>query len=300
MSRGIASFLSPPELQRLGRLALQSRSIVEGNLAGRHRSPLKGASSEFADHRAYFPGDDPRHIDWKVLGRTERYFIRRYEEETNLRVYLVVDRSASMGYGSGNTGSKYAFACRLAAAIGYVVLKAKDSVGLFLYSDRVTAALGARNSFRHLDNLLGVLADQKPGKATATAATLHQVAESVRKRALIVIFSDLFDEGEALRQALAHFRKQRHDVILFHVLDPAEIDFPFAKGAEFEDLETGDRLPVDPRRLADDYRRVFAGFLADCRKPCTELNIDYRLARTDQSAELFARAYLEERKRLSK
>ena len=299
MSRGIASFLSPQELQRLGRLALQSRSVVEGNLAGRHRSPLKGASSEFADHRSYFPGDDPRHIDWKVFGRTERYFVRRYEEETNLRVYLVVDRSASMGFGSASV-TKYAFACRLAAAIGYVVLKAKDSIGLYLYSDRVTAAMEARNSFRHLDNLLGVLAEQKPGKATATAATLNRVAESVRKRALIVIFSDLFDENESLRQALAHFRKERHDVILFHVLDPAEIDFPFAKGAEFEDLETGEKLPVDPRRLAEEYRRVFADFLADCRKPCTELNIDYRLARTDQSAELFARAYLEERKRLSK
>ncbi len=299
MSRGIASFLSPAELHRLGRLTLQSRSVVEGNLAGRHRSPLKGASSEFADHRSYFPGDDPRHIDWKVFGRTERYFVRRYEEETNLRVYLVIDHSASMGYGSG-AASKYAFACRLAAAIGYVVLRSKDSVGLYLYSDTVTAALDARNSFRHLDHLLGVLAGQKPGRATATAATLNRVAESVRKRALIVIFSDLFDEGEPLRQALAHFRKQHHDVILFHVLDPAEIDFPFVKGAEFEDLESGERLPVDPRRLAADYRRVFAEFLDACRKPCAELHIDYRLARTDQSAELFARAYLEERTRLSK
>jgi uncharacterized protein (DUF58 family) len=244
-------------------------------------------------------GDDPRHIDWKVFGRTERYYVRRYEEETNLRVYLVIDRSASMGYGSG-TVSKYNFACHLAAAIGYVVLKSQDSVGLYLYSDKVTAAMGPRNSFRHLDNLLGVLSEQKPGRATATAATLHQVAESIRKRALIVIFSDLFDEGEALSQALAHFRKQRHDVILFHVLDPAEIDFPFTKGAEFEDLESGERLPIDPRRLADEYRRVFSAFLDSCRKPCTELNIDYRLARTDQSAELFARAYLEERKRLSK
>lgn len=299
MARGIASFLTPDELQRLGRLALQSRSIVEGNLAGRHRSPLKGASSEFADHRSYIPGDDPRHIDWKVFGRTERYFVRRYEEETNLRVYLVIDRSASMGYGSGKT-TKYAFACRLAAALGYVVVKSKDSVGLYLYSDKVTASMGARNSYRHLDNLLGVLSEQRPGKATATADTLHRVAESVRKRALIVIFSDLFDESESFRQALAHFRKQRHDVILFHVLDPAEIDFPFAKGAEFEDLETHEKLPVDPRRLAEEYRRVFAEFLDGCRKPCAELNIDYRLARTDQSPELFARAYLEERKRLSK
>lgn len=296
---GISRFLTPQELHKLGRLVMQSRYVVEGNLAGRHRSPLRGASSEFAEHRAYLPGDDPKHIDWKVFGRTERFFVRRYEDETNLRVYLVVDRSGSMAYGSGAM-SKYEYACRLAAAIGYVVVKAKDSVGLYLYSSRIDAAMGARNSFNHLNNALAVLADNRPAEATETAATLHQVAESVRRRGLVVILSDLLDHSEAITQALAHFRKEHHDVIVFHVLDPAELDFPFRKGAEFEDLETGEKLIVDPRRLAPEYRRVFGEFLEACQRPCRELNIDYRLVNTSQSPDLFVRAYLEERRRLSR
>ncbi len=302
MAGGIARFLTPEQLQRLSRQTLQSRLVVEGNLAGRHRSPLRGASTEFADHRAYIEGDDPRRIDWKVFARSERYFVRRYEDETNLRVYLALDRSASMGYASADRRSKYDYACRLAAAIGYVVVKAKDSIGLCLYSDRPQVFLPARNTLLHLDNLLSVLGDQPPtlGTPTATARTLHEMAESIRKRALIIVFSDLFDDGDSIRQALAHFRKQHHDVILFHVLDPDELDFPFPRGAEFEDMENKERLLVDPRRIAAEYRAAFAQFLESCRKCCVELNIDYRLVRTDQPFDRFLRAYLEERKRLSR
>jgi len=302
MAGGIARYLTPEQLQRLSRLTLNSRLVVEGNLAGRHRSPLRGASTEFADHRAYIEGDDPRRIDWKVFGRTERYFVRRYEDETNLRVYLAVDRSASMGYSSGARRSKYDYACHLAAAIGYVVVKARDSVGLCLYSDRTHIFLAARNTLVHLDHLLSVLAEHPPalGTPTATASTLHELAESVRKRALIVLFSDLFDDGEAIHHALAHFRKQHHDVILFHVLDPDEIDFPFRRGAEFEDMENRERLLVDPRRLAAEYRAIVADFLEQCRKSCLDLNMDYRLARTDQPFDRLVQAYLEERKRLSR
>src|SRR5690348_11972206 len=200
MPEGIASFLTPQELHTLGRLVLQSRYVVEGNLAGRHRSPLKGASSEFAEHRAYIAGDDPKHIDWKVLGRTDRYYVRRYEDETNLRVYLVVDGSASMGYTSG-TKSKYDYACHLAAAIGYVVVKARDSVGLYLYSDAIDTMMNAKNSFAHLNNALKILGRQKPSAKTATATTLHSIAEAVRRRGLIVLFSDLFDDTEAVVKA---------------------------------------------------------------------------------------------------
>ena len=299
MADGIGKYLTPQELQRIGRLALQSRYVVEGRLAGRHRSPMKGSSSEFADHRAYFEGDDPKHIDWKVLGRTEKYYVRRYEDETNLRVYMIVDRSASMEYGSGEK-SKYEYACRLAACIGYVVIKGKDSVGLYVYSSKIDSIMGARKSFVHLNNIMRVLGNHRPGSTTTTATTLHQVAESIRRRALIVLFSDLFDEPEAIIHALAHFRKNHHDVIVFHTLDPAELDFPFTKGTEFEDLETGEKLLVDPKRIAADYRKALADFLEQYRKPCTEMNIDYRLVNTSASPETFVRAYLEERKRLSK
>lgn len=299
MPEGISSFLTPQELHRLGRLTIQSRYVVEGTLSGRHRSHLKGASSEFADHRAYAPGDDPKRLDWKVLGRTDRYYVRRYEDETNLRVYLVVDRSASMGYTSGPP-IKYNYACRLAAAIGYVVVKVRDSVGLYLYSDRIDTQAGARNSFAHLNNLLKTLLQNQPASTTQTAKTLHQVAEAVRRRALIILFSDLLDDPPEIIRALAHFRKQHHDVVIFHILDPAELDFSFKQGARFIDLETGETVVADPRGMAKAYREEFARFLEQYRQPCAEMNIDYRLVRTDQEATVFARSFLEERKRLSK
>lgn len=299
MAEGIHSFLSTADLQRLNRLVMQSRYVVEGTLAGRHRSPFKGASSEFADHRSYIHGDDPKRIDWKVFGRTDRYYVRRYEDETNLRVYLAIDRSASMGYSSGGM-TKYEYACRLAAAIGYVVLKARDSVGLYLFSDRMDAVMGARNSFQHLNHTLRTLKRHEPGKGTKIAETLHQIADSIQRRALVVLFSDLYDELDDVAHALAHFRKQHHDVVIFHVLDGAEIEFTFKRGAEFEDLETGERIGVDPRTLAADYKRIFGDFLEGCQKNCSQLRIDYRLADTRQEPGQFVRAYLEERRRISR
>lgn len=299
MAEGITSFLTPQELHRLGRLVVQSRYVVEGNLAGRHRSPARGASSEFADHRAYATGDDPKRIDWKVLGRTDRYFIRRYEDETNLRVYLVVDRSSSMAYTS-EMESKYQYACHLAAAIAYVVVKARDSIGLYLYSDKIDAQMAARNSFTHLNNLAKILAEHRPSSSTQTAKTLHQIAEAVRKRALIVLISDLLDEPADVIQGLAHFRNHHHDVILFHVLDSTELDFSFKKSARFIDMETGEMIMADPRSIAREYKKAFADFLEQYRKPCAEMKIDYRLVNTSQDMGLFVRSFLEERKRCSK
>lgn len=296
---GINSLLTTQEMQHLGRLVIQSRYVVEGNLAGRHRSPAKGASSEFADHRAYATGDDLKRLDWKVLGRTDRYFIRRYEDETNLRVYLILDRSASMDYTSGME-TKYRYACRLAAAIAYVVVKARDSVGLFQYSSRIDAKMDARNSVIHLNNLVKTMLAKTPSSTTSTAKTLHQIAEAVRRRGLIVLLSDLLDEPADIVRSLAHFRKQHHDVILFHILDPAELDFPFTKGAQFIDMETGERLLADPKALAREYREAFGAFLEQYRKSCAELKIDYRLVNTSHDLGPFVRAYLEERKRCSK
>jgi len=297
---GIASFLKPAELHKLGRLVINSRYVVEGSLAGRHRSPNKGSSTEFAEHRNYNPGDDPKHLDWKVLGRTDRYFVRRYEDETNLRVYLVVDRSASMGYASEGRPSKYDYACHLAAAIGYVVVKAKDSVGLCVYGEKVDANIGARNSFSHLNNALATLKTFKPAAKTSTAKTLHRIADAIRRRALVVLFSDLLDEQGDIVRAVAHFRKLHHDVIVFHVLDPMEVDLGFKKGAEFVDMETGETVVVDPRAIADNYRQVFGEFLEGYRKPCAEMNVDYRMVKTDEPFDTFVRAYLEERKRFSR
>lgn len=296
---GISAFLNPAEMHRLGRLSLLSRYVVEGSMAGAHRSPMKGASSEFADHKAYGIGDDPKHIDWRVLARTDKYYVKRYEDETNLRVYLSLDRSNSMNYGSDKV-TKYAFACHLAAALGYVTVKNRDSVGFFLHADKVDLVMEARNSFPHLNNTLKRVQEFEPSDETGLADALHQIAGAVHRRALIVVISDLLGDEEAVAIALAHLRKQRHDVIVFHVLDPMEVDLSMRHACEFEDLESGDRLTVNPRALVADYQQVFGEFLERCQQTCASLKIDYRLVRTDQNLEDFVRAYLEERRRLSK
>jgi uncharacterized protein (DUF58 family) len=297
---GIPAFLTPEEMHTLGRLVLRSRSVVEGNLAGAHRSPFHGPSSEFADHKAYGIGDDPKHIDWRVVARTDKYYVKRFEDETNLRVYLALDRSASMNF-SGNGGeTKYRFACRLAAALAYVVVKARDSVGLALHADQVDVMMEAKNSLLHLNNLLKSVQKHPPASTTNIAEALHQVAGSVGRRALIVIISDLLGDEDAIRTALAHLRKKNHDVIVLHVLDPVEIDLSFSKPTEFVDLETRKRLAVDPRGVGDAYRKAFGAYLEQMQDHCVGLNIDYRLARTDQPLETFVRAYLDERKRLSR
>jgi len=296
---GIPAFLTPDEMHKLSRLVLMSRYVVEGNLAGAHRSPLRGASSEFSEHKAYGIGDDPKHIDWRVLGRTDKYYVKRFEDETNLRVYLAVDRSNSMGYGSGEV-SKYDYACKLAAALGYVVVKARDSVGIFLVSEGIDMAMEAQNTFNHLNNLLKRLQSFEPASTTKVAESLHQIASSIRRRGLVVVLSDLFDDEYEVGRALAHFRKRHHDVIVVHVLDPMELDLSFRKASRFEDMETGDRVTVNPRALRKAYKEVFGDFIRRHREACASMRIDYRIARTDETPETFVREYLEERQRLSK
>jgi uncharacterized protein (DUF58 family) len=297
---GIAAFLNPAEMHKLGRLVLLSRYTVEGNLAGAHRSPLRGPSSEFADHKSYGIGDETKHIDWRVFARTDRYFIKRYEDETNLRVYLALDRSASMDYSSDEGPTKYQFACHLAAALGYVVVKARDSVGLFLGAEKVDVRMDAANSFQHLNNMLKYVQANPPSSGTGIAKTLHEIAGTVRRRGLVIVISDLLTDEAAVTVALAHLRKQRHDVIVFQTLDRAEVDLSFKKPCELRDLETGEKLQVNPRGMAAEYQKVFGAFLEQYRKSCAGMNIDYRLVRTDQPLESFVRAYLEERRRLSR
>ena len=298
---GISAFLNAAQMAKLNRLTLNSRYVVEGTLAGRHRSAQKGASTEFADHRSYMPGDDLKRIDWKVLGRTDKYYIRRYQDETNLRVYLLVDRSGSMNYASDLAyPTKYQYACTLTAALGYVVLKARDAVGMYIYGEKMDAALPCRNSFNELNNSLKILQGYKPEKGTAGADVMHQIAESINRRALVVIISDLLDDQDAIIKAIAHFRKNLHDVIVFHVMDPAELTLDLKRGAEFEDLETSERLIADPRSMAKEYKDLMGEFIETYRKACAEMKADYRLVKTDDPIDTFVRAYLEERKRLSR
>jgi uncharacterized protein (DUF58 family) len=297
---GIEACLTVEDRTKLGRNVLLSRYVVEGNLAGAHRSPLRGLSSEFADHKAYGLGDDPKNLDWRVLARTDKYYVKRFQDETNLRVYLVVDGSGSMCYGSGST-TKFAYALRLAAGIGYVVVKARDSVGMFLQGDKVDIRLPARNSMQHLNDLLrqAIRNPPKTGRGGSLAQALHRVATSVRKRALVVVLSDLLEDEEETRSALARLRKHHHDVIVLQIMDPTELDLEVGKQSLFVDMETGERLPISAKDIRPAYLKAIGEFLASYQRHCAALAIDYRLVRTDEPVGMFMNAWLMQRRRFS-
>jgi uncharacterized protein (DUF58 family) len=295
---GISRLLTPAEITRLTGLSVGSRFTVEGARPGAHRSLLKGFSLEFADYRQYAPGDDLRRLDWRVLGRTDKLYLRQHEQECNLRVHLLVDASRSMAYtGDPNRPTKYRHAARLAAALAYLTVLQQDSVALTLFDTRIRHQIPLGGGAEHLRILANRLADTEPAAATDIPQTLHGIAGSLRRRALVVIFSDLLDNLETLRHALAHFRRRHHDVIVYHLLDPAEREFPFRDDVAFEDLETGATLAVDPRELRTAYLARMALFLKECRALTAALNVDYQSVATDTPPETTLRRHLASRRR---
>ena len=279
---GIGRLLAARDLAVLERMAIGSRFAVEGSLAGAHRSPRKGISIEFADRRPYVPGDDTRHLDWKVFARSERLSLRQYEEETSLRLLLCVDCSASMGY-AGEGDSKYRYASRCAAALAYMTLKRQDNVGLLLFNDQQQDYLQPGGTPEHLRRLCNLLGDCRPQGQTSLGPPLHRLAEANPRRSLIAIFSDCFGELEELRSALAHFRRQRHDVILYQILDRDETDFPFRDPTVFHDPEDDTELTVSPADIRQSYQEQFGTFLRQSRELCAALNVDYQQVVTDES-----------------
>ncbi len=296
---GIGDFLTPEVMRKLESLVVRSRYVVEGLRVGQHASPLKGASVEFADHRQYVKGDNLRNLDWKVFGRTERYYVRRYEEETSLRTHVVIDGSASMAYGSKGRPAKYQYACRLAAALGYVVSRQQDGLGLTIFDDDIRSHVPAKSGSRHLRLFVELMEQHEPCRKTDTGRALHALAEMISRRGLIVLISDLFDKPEAIFQAIAHFRKKMHDVILIQPLDPAELELPFDRLAEFIDMETGEKLELDPSFARLEYKRELQKEIDGFRATCALLNVDYRLVSTAKSFEDFIAQYLSERRRMS-
>lgn len=288
-------YFRPEQVQPLAGLQLIARSVVEGFVSGMHRSPHHGFSTEFADHRPYVPGDELRRLDWRALARTDRYFIKRYEQETNLRCHLLLDASASMAYGSGPI-RKFEYGCYLAAALAYLMVRQQDSVGLVLFDEQVRRTLAPRSTPTHLDRLFSELEQAACGGRTRVGAALHDLAETIHRRALIVLISDLYDEPAEVRRALQHFRHKKHEVIVFHVADPAELSFPFTRLAGFEDMETGERIQIDPRQVREAYRAEVRDFLADLRRTCSQSRIEYVLAETDTPFEKMLARYLGRRK----
>ena len=289
-------FLDPRTLAKLQGLELRARSIVEGYVSGVHRSPYHGFSIEFAEHREYAQGDDLRYVDWKVFGKTDKFYLKQYEEETNLVSYLLVDTSESMRYQSADAPmSKLEYAQCVAASLSYLILQQQDSVGLVTFDSEVRALINASANPSHLKQLLYVMENTRPQRKTRTGPIFHDLAERLKRRGLVLILSDLFDDVPSMIAGLKHFRHRRHEVVVFHVLDPAELDFPFRQTTLFRGMEELPDVLTDPRALRGAYLDEFGKFLQSVRKGCRAERIDYVLLRTDQSLEVALSSYLASR-----
>ena len=289
----------PTELAKYGSLGLVARKAVEGFLNGVHRSPFKGYSIEFAEHRQYYPGDEIRHIDWRAFGKTDRYFIKEYEEDTNLKAMLVLDASASMGYRGAQTLSKLDYAQQLAASLGYLLLTQLDAVGLLVHDGAPREYLPPKTTGKHLLSLLRMLDNTRPGGETSLGAVWETIAgKYLKKRGLVLIFTDGFDRIEPLARALRHLRYRNHEVILFQILAPEELEFPFKKPTKFVNLERlSDEWQIDARKMRDEYRMNFEAHQAALRRVATDLRIDFVSVRTDQPIEMALGGYLVRRLR---
>jgi uncharacterized protein (DUF58 family) len=285
----------PTSLAKYGRLTMVARNVVEGFLSGVHKSPYKGFSVEFAEHRQYYPGDEIRHIDWRAYGKTDRYYIKEYEEETNLKAHLLVDASGSMAY-RGKGPSKFEYAQYIAASLSFLMLHQLDAVGLATHDTRIRQMIPPRAHSKHLLNLINTLEKTQPGGETSMAPLWHSLAEQFKRRGMVIILSDCFDQIGPLMQALRHFRHKRHEVLLFHILAPEEMEFPFKKWTQFRNLEiAGHKLLVDPQRLRKEYLKNFQVFCQQLRSQTGQMAIDYHLIRTDEPVERALGIYLTKR-----
>jgi uncharacterized protein (DUF58 family) len=268
-------YLKPEVIRQVSRLDLRAKFIVEGFLAGLHDSPYHGFSVEFSEHRRYVPGDDLRLVDWTVYGKTDKFYIKKYEAETNLQAHLVVDMSESMAYSYSGAITKLDYAICLAASLAYMMINQQDAVGLVTFDESMRAYIPARSRRSQLTAILGELTRRAPKGRTALAPTLHEAAQLIRRRGLVIVFSDLLTDPEPVYDALHHLRFRGQDVVLFHVLDEAEATFPFEGPVRFEEVETGERLVVDPLSIRAGYLAELAAFIEGYRTACYRANIDY-------------------------
>ncbi len=290
-------YLKPDVISRLSRLDLVARLVVEGFITGLHRSPYHGFSVEFSEYRPYNPGDPPRHIDWKVWGRTDRYYVKRFEEETNLRAYILLDASGSMGYTSGSM-TKLGYAVALSAALSYLMLLQRDAVGLITFDSKIKTYMPPRSVFSYLHVLFGEMDRLKSGGDTHLANTFHEMAERIKRRGLILVFSDLMDDQRRVMNALKHFRHRKHEVIVFHILDPMERSFAFKNEGTFIDMESGEKIEAHPWHIREEYRKRFGNFIDAYKRECRQHQIDYVMMDTSQSFDLALFHYLVKRKKI--
>jgi uncharacterized protein (DUF58 family) len=291
--------LDPAVVARLAHLDVRARLVVEGFIAGMHRSPFHGFSVEFAEHRPYMPGDPLKNLDWKVWARSDRLLVKQYTEETNLRCHLLLDLSGSMAFRSNRAVmSKLEYAQSLSAALAYLMLHQQDAVGALLFADRPLRFVPARAVRSHLDVLLKTLGSVEPQGRTRLGPALHELAERIKRRGLVILLSDLMDRPEDVLLGLQHFRHRHHEVVVFHILDPDESEFPYTDTATFVDMESGERLTTEPWEIARRYRERLAAWSEHYARVCREQLIDYVRLDTRTPFDRALLAYLEKRARL--
>jgi len=291
-------FLDPLVVSKLSNLELRARLVVEGFIAGMHKSPYKGFSVEFAEHRQYMPGDPIRNIDWKVYARRDRFYVKEFEEETNLRAYILLDYSASMGYRSGTAVSKLHYACSLASALSYLMLRQQDSVGLLTFTNQIRHYIPPRSVKGHLKVILSELNKLSPGETTNVSKSLELLATRIRRRGLIILLSDLMDDQTEVLSALKHFRHRKHEVIVFHLLDESELGFPFDEELSFVDMETHEEVVADAKQIGARYKRNIETWIAEYKRQCHEHLVEYALLCTSTPYDVALTRYLEKRARL--
>ena len=290
-------YLEPEMVARLSNMSLRARLVVEGYIIGQHKSPFHGFSVEFAEHRAYGPGDEIRHIDWKLYGKTDRFFVKQYEEETNLRSYILLDTSRSMEYKS-NKISKLDYGNYLSAALAYLMISQQDGVGLTLFDNQIQTFIPPRSKPSHVNTILTHLDKTGSGKDTDVGIVLHEMAERIKKRGLIILISDLFDETENIINGLKHFRHNKQEIIVFHVMDRKELNFDFSNRTKFKDMETDEQITTEPWKIRKIYQKAIQSYQDELRLRCREQKIDYVPLFTDQNLDLALNEYLKKRQRL--
>ncbi len=287
-------FLHPEAIKRIARLELRARHIVEGFLSGMHRSPYFGQSVEFQQHREYVPGDDLRHVDWKVWAKQDRIYVKQFEEDTNLRCTLLVDVSHSMAYGTGPL-NKYEYACTLAASLAYLLLKQNDAVGCISFDQHVRMQVPIRSKRNHLLSVIESLEISRPRDKTDMYSIFRGVAEGTPRRGMLILFSDLLADQAGTIRGLKMLRQRGHDLLVFHILDDDELDFPFTGPTRFEGLESLDHLNCNPRALREGYLDAVRKFLADVRRDCAQNMVDYALLRTSEPIDAGLATFLSNR-----
>jgi uncharacterized protein (DUF58 family) len=292
MATNDKNYFDPKVLAGISNLALRARWVVEGLLSGVHKSRAKGFSVEFEEHREYAPGDEIRRIDWKAFGKFDRYFIKEYEDETNLRAYLLLDGSASMNYASDGI-TKFDYGCTLTASLAYLILKQQDAAGVVIFSNRIESFVPPRAKRDYLMQILHALENRGPAGETNVGKILDELAGQIKRRGLIILVSDLLDEPEQVIKGLRQFRFKGNDVIVFHLLDPAEMELPFEGNVLFEDLEAANlEVITDPRAIRATYQQVVREFITEMRKQCHDNAIDYQLISTATPLDQALASYL--------